>query len=530
MPFQIADLFEIVADAIPDRLALVAGDERLSFAELDARSNRLAHVLTSLGVGEGDHVGLQLLNGTAYIEGMLAAYKLRAVPINVNYRYVADELEYLYDNADLRLLLYHRRFADAVAQARRRFGRPSSALVVEDGSTGSRGGDRDYSEALEGASAARDFAPRSPRDLYILYTGGTTGMPKGVMWHHEDILFGAILPLSYKEVPERPEELAERVRERPPHSSLVIAPLMHGAAQWATLSAWFAGRCAVLWTESGLDPEAIWRLAAGEAVSGMQVVGDAMARPLAEALARSPGAFDLRSLRMIGSGGAILSDGVKETLRSVLPELVIADSFGSSESGSQGNLVGRGGEGSPRFAMNDTTCVLDESLRPIAPGSGRRGRLARTGRIPFGYYKDAKKTAETFPVDAEGRRWVVPGDCATVESDGTITIFGRGSVSINTGGEKVFPEEVELAVRSHPDVFDAVVVGVPDERFGERVAAVVQPRPGARPTLEQLAAHARTKVAGYKVPREIHLVDGVVRSPSGKPDYRWARSVARGET
>jgi fatty-acyl-CoA synthase len=305
---------------------------------------------------------------------------------------------------------------------------------------------------------------------------------------------------------------------------------MHGAAQWASLSAWFAGRCVVLWTENRLDPDAIWQLASDEQVSGMQVVGDAMARPLADTLAADPHRFDLKRLRMIGSGGAILSDGVKETLRSVLPDLQIADSFGSSESGSQGHLVGRGGEGSPRFAMNENTSVLDDALRPVAPGSGQRGRLARSGHIPLGYYKDAKKTAETFPTDASGRRWVVPGDWATVESDGTITVLGRGSVSINTGGEKVFPEEVELAIRSHRDVADAVVVGVPDPRFGERVAAVVQPRPGTRPTLEQLAEHARARVAGYKIPRQIHLVDEIVRSPSGKPDYRWAKRVARGES
>ncbi len=372
MVFNIADLFEIVADAQPTRPALVAGDTRLSFAELDARANRVAHALSEMGIRAGDHVGLQLLNGAAYLEGMLAAYKLRAVPINVNYRYVADELAYLYDNADLVALLYDRRFSPAVREARRRVGRPTHALAVHDGEAADPG-DRDFERVVAEGSPARDFAPRSAQDLYILYTGGTTGMPKGVMWHHEDILFGAILPLSHKQLPDRAEDLAETVSAQPPRRSLVTAPLMHGAAQWAALAAWFAGRVVVLWTDSRFDPEAIWRLAAEERVSGIQVVGDAMARPLADTLQRDPGRYGLASLRMIGSGGAILSDGVKDALRSVLPDLVIADSFGSSESGSQGQLVGRGGQGSPRFTMNDSTTVLDDELA--------RSRLALAGAV-----------------------------------------------------------------------------------------------------------------------------------------------------
>ena len=304
---------------------------------------------------------------------------------------------------------------------------------------------------------------------------------------------------------------------------------MHGAAQWVTWICFHQGNAIVLPAARHFDPAAIWRSVAEEGVVSLTVVGDAMARPLADELAAHPDEYDVSGLMAVGSGGAILSEGVRAQFRELLPDLIIADGFGASETGTQGSGIGVNEEGNPQFQLGPHTTVLRDDHTRIEPGSGERGMLARSGRIPLGYYKDEEKTARTFVTDADGQRWVIPGDMATVEADGIITVFGRGSVSINSGGEKIFPEEVEAALKSHPDVFDAVVVGVPDERFGARVAAVVAPRPDTEPTLEALVEHCHTKIARYKAPRELHLVDEVQRSPSGKADYRWARAAATGE-
>ncbi len=533
MELNLADLFEAVADAIPDREALICGQRRLTFAQLDERATRLARYLAACGVGSGDHVGLYLHNSTEYMEGALAAYKIRAVPINVNYRYVEEELRYLFDNADLVALIHHRQFAARIAAVAPEIPAMQTFVVVDDdsGADCTALGSVDYEEALASSSPERAFEPRSADDLYVLYTGGTTGMPKGVMWRHEDIFFAALSGGNpYGPPAQTPQEVAENARNRGSMTMLPTAPLMHGAAQWAALIGLYGGGKIVLAPGPRFDPHLIWKLVQEERVNSIAIVGDAMARPLAEALETPGTSYDLSSLRVIGSGGAMFTEGVKQQLRAKLPGVVLMDNFGGSEGGHQGTGVAAGGSASvpgPRFRADATTAVLDDDLRPIEPGSGKVGRLARCGRIPLGYYKDPEKTAASF-VEANGVRWALPGDMAMVEADGTITLLGRGSVCINSGGEKVFPEEVEAALKSHPAVFDAVVVGVPDPRWGERVAAVVQPRPGRAPTLEELDAHCRTKVAGYKVPRELCLVDELVRQPSGKPDYRWAKAAAMG--
>ena len=527
--FNLADLFELVADAVPDREAIVCGDRRLTYRELDERSNRLAHYLADAGVRPGDHVGLYLYNCAEYIEASLAAYKIRTVPININYRYVEEELSYLFDNADLVALIHHAEFAPRIAAVAPKLAKLRTFIAVDDGSGADRSatGSVEYQAVLAGSSAVRRFPERSGDDHYVLYTGGTTGMPKGVIWRQEDIFFAAMMggnPMGPP--PETPEQVAERAAGRAPVVMLPAAPLMHGAAQWAAFINLYGGGKVVLAPGKKFDPALVWRLVEQENVNSVAIVGDAMARPLAEGL--DSVTYDLSSLRVIGSGGAIFSEPVKEQLKAKLPGVMMMDSFGASEGGYQGSHVGRGAGGTaPRFRADETTAVFDESMRRMEPGSGKAGMLARTGRIPLGYYKDAEKTARTFPV-IDGQRWALPGDMAIVEADGTITLLGRGSNCINSGGEKIFPEEVESALRSHPAVFDAIVVGVPDEKWGERVAAVVQPRQGEPPTLDELSAHCRTKVAGYKVPRELHLVEEVVRQPSGKPDYRWAKSVATG--
>jgi acyl-CoA synthetase (AMP-forming)/AMP-acid ligase II len=522
-------MFEAVADAVPDRTALVCGDRRLTYGELDERSTRLAHHLQGAGVQPGDHVGLYLYNGSEYIEAYFAAYKIRAVPINVNYRYVEAELRYLFDNADLVGLVHGREFVPRIAAVKPDCPKLVACVAVDDGSDEDLGaiGAVEYEAALAAASPERDFPPRSEEDLYILYTGGTTGMPKGVMWTQKDFFLSTIGPLLTIGAPmfETPAAVVEAAVNGGGMVSFPIAPLMHGAALWVALMVLLNGNQLVLTSQHKMDPHEVWSIIEREKVMTTSLVGDAMARPLVEALEEEGASYDLSNLFVIGSGGAILSPAVKAKIAELLPNVIVADSIGASETGYQGTFAAADDEGRPRFMMGDHTTVLDDDDVPVEPGSGVVGRLARGGYVPIGYYKDPEKTASVF-VESQGQRWVLPGDMAMVEADGTITLLGRGSVSINTGGEKVFPEEVESALKSHPDVFDVVVVGVPDERWGERVTAVVKPRPGAAPSVDELAEHARAQIAGYKVPREVHLVDEVVRSPSGKADYRWAKATA----
>ena len=529
--FNLADLFECVADAVPQREALVYGDRRLTFAQLDERANRFAHFLQSRGVGAGDHVGIYAYNCNEWVEAAYAAFKLRAVPVNINFRYVEDELRYLIEDADLVALVYHRELAPRVAAVAPAIGGLRTLVQIDDDASGvgaelARPGAFEYESAIAGQSPKRDFAERSGEDLYMIYTGGTTGMPKGVMWRHEDVFFAGLQGGNPGGPPiTTPGEIGPNAAARAaPPATMPVAPLMHGNGFWSVVIGMNSGGKAVLAKSRRMDPREIWSLVGQEKVNVMSIVGDAMARPLVEALYEEDARYDLSSLLVISSAGAIWSEHVKERMRGKLGCLLI-DAFGATESGHQGMNLGPH-EGRPKFSVDTNTAVLDDGLLRIEPGSGTVGRLARTGRLPLGYWKDPEKTARTFVTDASGARWVIPGDMATIEADGTVTLLGRGSLCINSGGEKIYPEEVEQALKAHPAVFDAVVVGVPDERWGERVAAVVQPRPGESPSLADLDAHCRTKVSGYKVPRELHLVDEIVRSPSGKADYRWAKAVA----
>jgi acyl-CoA synthetase (AMP-forming)/AMP-acid ligase II len=524
--FNLADLWERVVDEIPDHEALVCGDRRLTYAQADERATRLAHHLAGLGVGAGDHVALYLYNGTEYLEGMLAAFKLRAAPVNVNYRYGEDELRYLLDDSDARAVVFHREFAPALDAVRAQLPLLEGFVEVDDASSApSLVGATEYETALATSSSARDFDARSADDLYILYTGGTTGMPKGVMWRAEDIFFGAFGGGNLGDAPiTSPEQVVDSFDLH--RRGLPACPFMHGTAHWMAFATLYSGGTVVVSPERHFDPGHLWRLVEAERVTFLVIVGDAFARPLIEAYDRLDPPADVSPLTVVLSGGAVLSPSVKAAWVDRLPGTLLIDGFGASETGGQGQSISAAGgpiESVARFSVNDETTVLDDDLRPVEPGV--IGKLARRGHVPLGYYKDPAKTAATFPV-IDGVRWSVPGDHARIEDDGTITVLGRGSVSINTGGEKVYPEEVEAALKSHGAVFDAVVVGVPDERWGERVTAVVQPREGTTPQLDQLAEHVRAQLAAYKAPRELVLVDAIVRSPSGKPDYRWARATA----
>jgi acyl-CoA synthetase (AMP-forming)/AMP-acid ligase II len=531
MAWNIADLIEHVADTVPDRVALIVGDRAETYAQLEQNANRLAHHLAANGVQAGDHVGIYAFNSHEFVETILAAYKLRAVPINVNYRYVEAELRYLFDNADLVALVHDAQFTSRIAAVRDAVPMLRHTIVIDDGSgtDASAIGSVPYADALASGSPERDFEPRSDDDIYILYTGGTTGMPKGVVWRQEDVLcvLGGLVNFDTGiRVTDEWEFANAAAAVAEPSLGIVIAPLMHGAAQWGTLNGLLKGGTTVLMPK--FDAHEVWMAVDKHKITTLGITGDAMGRPLIEAL--EEGDYDASSLVTVASTAAVFSATVKERYLERFPNLIIADAVGSTESGYNGvRVIVKGGEpeqpGPPTIRMGPDTVVLDDDLNIVQPGSGVVGRMARGGNVPLRYHKDPEKSAATF-VTVQGKRYSIPGDFATVEADGTMKLLGRGSVCINSGGEKIYPEEVEAALKAHDAVFDAIVVGVPDERWGERVAAVIEVRPGMTVTLEELDAHARDHVAGYKVPRELHVVDKIERSPSGKPDYPWAKRVA----
>ena len=517
MQFNIADLFECVVDTCPERTALVVLDAdgnktTQTYAGLDARANRLAGWLRTQGVTAGDHVGLHLYNGMPYVEALLALCKLRAVPININYRYVAEELAYLFSDADLVGVVHEPDLADLVAEARAGLTKLTWTLGADA-----------YEAAVASGNPARDFGPRSGDDLYVIYTGGTTGMPKGVMWRHEDLFFAALQGGRPGGEPiETPEELAGVVSAGPEGVNIhAAAPLIHGSAQLATWICLFSGGKLGIVGHRSFNADLTGRLLDEEGMNVVNLVGDAMALPFVEML--ESGKFNADCLVALSSAGAILSSTTKVRLQNALPMAMVLNNYGASETGHQGTAITDAG-GQPRFFMHgDATAVLGPDHKPVEPGSGVVGMLARKGHIPLGYYNDPEKTARTFKT-IDGVRYVMPGDFALLNDDGTVTLLGRGSVCINTGGEKVYPEEVEEALKGHGAVSDAVVVGVPDPRWGERVTALVVCSEGA--DLDEITAHVRTKVAGYKVPRQIFAVEHLNRHPSGKPDYSWSKELA----
>ncbi|MGH9136984.1 MAG: AMP-binding protein [Acidimicrobiales bacterium] len=496
-----------MADAVPERTALATPERTLTYAQLEERANRLANWLAAEGIGPGDHVGCYLYNGTEYAEAMLAAFKLQAVPININYRYVADELAYLFADAGVVAVVHEPAFAERMPPVRVALARGDS-----------------YEAALAGSTPDRPDVQRSGDDHYVVYTGGTTGRPKGVVWRHEDAFYACFGGGDYlrRNPITAPEELLDRLMDQP----LVffpVAPMMHGAAQWTVFSWWFGGgTCLLSTSRPSTDYAEVWRLITEHEANVVTIIGDAVARPLIDEYRAQADRYDASSIFTFGSGAVPLSPAGRAELAELFPNVIINDGYGSSETGAQAGNLGDG-----RFApYDDETTVLDPgTLEAIKPGSGQEGRVARRGHIPLGYHADPEKTAATF-VERDGERWVLTGDVATVLDDGTLQLFGRGSTCINTGGEKVFPEEVEMTLVAHPDVYDALVVGLPDARWGERVAAVVAPVAGASLGAEQLGQHCRASLAGYKVPRSFAFVGAVQRSPAGKADYTWARQIA----
>jgi acyl-CoA synthetase (AMP-forming)/AMP-acid ligase II len=531
MAQHVVDYLEAIADHAPERPALVIRAkgrpaQRLSYGELDARINRAANLLSELGVRKGDHVGCHLHDTMAHVDTMLGAWKLGAVPVNVNFRYVPHELVYLFDDADLKLVVTEPELAEDAQQAANSVPSVKHVLVA----------DADYEARLQACSPERPKSQRTADDLYILYTGGTTGMPKGVMWRHEDALhacFG-IEATEALQIPgvETPEAALAQIDDPPPaaqalRTSCPLLPLMHGGGQWALCRGLVRGGCVVIIADVSFDPLYALKVFAEEEVAVVWAAGDAHARPILDALQEHHhGVLDLPKLLLWVTSAVMITPAVKAGIAAALPGTFVFDGLGASETGGQGTAVGYNDQGSPRFMMSEGAIILDDYMKPIPRTERRVGKLAKTGHIPLGYYKDPTKTEQTFPT-IDGVRYSVPGDLARWEEDGSITLFGRGSVSINSGGEKVYPEEVEKALKTHPAVFDAVVVGVPDDRFGKRVAAIVQLRSNhPNPGLEALAEHCRKSIASFKVPRQLIIREKIVRSPSGKPDYPWASREA----
>jgi fatty-acyl-CoA synthase len=533
---NLAVVHEAIAEAIPERECMVFRDRRLSWAQMTDRTRRLADVFRAHGLGchteraalrswesGQDHVALYLHNGNEYMEGMVGAYKARTVPFNVNYRYVDEELEYLFDNADARAVIFHSRFAPTLLRIRDKLPKVSLWLQVEDGSGESlMPGALEYERALADAAPAPPSSDLSPDDLYILYTGGTTGMPKGVLWRQEDIFRAAL----YTGEIQGLDGIVKRAVEGGIRA-LPAPPFMHGAAHWVAFNMWHVGGTVIVQSEVlKLDPADIWATVEREKVNAITIVGDAFGRPLADELRRKR--YDLSSLKLLTSGGAILTAALKQEFFELIPHVRMLDALGSSESGAQAGQFSSA-EKKPTtgdFVINPDNVVLRDDLSgSVEPGSGEQGWLARRGNLPLGYYKDPEKTEKTFPV-VNGVRYAVPGDRAAIEADGSLRLFGRDSVTINTGGEKVFAEEVEQALKHHPGVYDAVVVGLPHERWGQQVTAVVRLREGSAASEQELCDTVREHLAAYKVPRSFAFVDEIVRSPSGKADYRWARATA----
>jgi 3-oxocholest-4-en-26-oate---CoA ligase len=529
--WNLADVFELVADTVPERLALAHGEKgrTRSFAELESRANALAaHWLRRHR--PGDKVAIYSHNRPEFVESLVGALKARLVPVNVNYRYREEELAYLFENSDAASVVYEATFAPQVAALRDRLPGVCDWIELEDGATGNA-----FAapfEEIASQRAERPAGPRSPDDLILLYTGGTTGMPKGVMWTQGALwraLGGGGSALRGEAPSGSPAEHRERVaREETALRLLPACPLMHGTGQFMAYTVMGSGGAVVTLEGRHLDPHELWRTVAARRVQSLAIVGDAFAKPLLRALEERPGSYDLSSVRHVVSSGVMWSPAVKRALLEQLPPgAALQDSFGSSEA------VGFGLEITTRsstvqlgrFRIGPNCKVFTAEGEEVEAGSGIPGFIARSGPIPEGYYKDERKTAETFRI-LQGRRWSIPGDWCTVNADGTLDLLGRGSVCINTGGEKVYPEEVEEALKLHDAVADAVVVGLADEQWGEAVTALVELRPGAAAGVAALRQFVRERLAGYKVPKRIVLVESVGRSPSGKADYKGAKARA----
>ncbi|MDJ0846742.1 MAG: acyl-CoA synthetase [Myxococcota bacterium] len=527
-------LDEVGAALPPDAPALIHEDQRIGWGELTRRANALAAALIERGAKPDDKVAFYLRNRPEYLIGLFACFKARLVHVNVNFRYRGDELHYIFDNSDARFAIYDAEFRENVEKLRPRLPGVEHWLECGDGPTPG------FAERFETLATSGDGArldiERSPDDLLFIYTGGTTGMPKGVMWRQGDIwgalTYGRAIAANGGEAPASIAELAANVRRFGPGTiQMPACPLMHGTGLLTAINNMSGGGCTVTLPGAHFDPEHLFDAVEREGVNQLVIVGDAFAKPMLNALRDNPGRWKLDSLQSIVSSGVMWSREVKQGMLEHHPGMLLADMFGSSEAVGFGSSVTTAdkGEKTAKFVIGVDCRVFTEDHRPVEPGSGERGFIARRGPIPVGYYKDPEKSAKTFPT-IDGVRYSVPGDWCTVEADGTLTLLGRGSACINTAGEKVHPEEVEEVLKTHPDVDDALVVGVPDEKWGSAVTGVVQPREASAFDEAALREHVRERLAGYKTPKRIFPVEKMFRAPNGKADYKGAAAFARRES
>ncbi|MET0326354.1 MAG: acyl-CoA synthetase [Ilumatobacteraceae bacterium] len=530
-------IWESIADAVPDQAAVVQGRRRVSWRDYELRAARLAQAFLDAGLGPDAKVGMYLYNSPEYCETNFAALKIRGVPINVNYRYLDNELHYLLDNADVEALVFHTSLADRVAQVHERLPKLRLLVEVDDGAAteGSKHVDGAVGyEDVQATSAPADRIEPLGDEVYILYTGGTTGMPKGVVYplrEFTEFFLRSYPPMVGLSPVTDPGVLPQQARAVQASGSSLVAmsgpPLMHGTGCWlGMMTPHMFGGTAVLLEGRGLDPVELWTTVEREGVQHLVLVGDAFAKPLLRALDDAPDRWDLSSLRLMISSGAMFSAEVKRGLIRHVPGLAIADVLGSTEGGMGASITTKDTPASEtaKFTLNPTTKVLTDDGREVQPGSGEIGMVANGGLVPTAYYKDPDKSARTFR-DVNGVRYSFPGDMATVAADGTLVLVGRGTNCINTGGEKVFPEEVEEALKEHPAVEDALVFGVPDDRFGQRVVGVVSLSPGWSASTDEIVADARSRLSSFKLPRQLRTVAQIPRTPTGKPNYPAAREL-----
>jgi 3-oxocholest-4-en-26-oate---CoA ligase len=527
--WNFADLWETVAAQIPDALAQQQGDRAYSWAEFDRRANGVAAALLGPDSAEQDKVAQYLYNSPEYLESVFAAFKAGFAVVNTNYRYAADELVYLWDNADTTTVVFHGTFAEQCDTVRERVPKVHTWLWVDDGT----GPCPDWATPYEDAAAAgTDEAVRGPwgrsgDHLLLLYTGGTTGMPKGVMWRQDD-LFGVLDANNKKRMP--PEQdldaVAERIVAAGPRN-LPAAPLMHGTGLFNAISNLMVGGSITTMEGRHFSAEEFLDTVQRYGINSTSIVGDAFAKPILRALDAEPDRWDISTLRVVVSSGVMWSKETKQGLLRHNPRLIMVDSLGSSEAiGMASNTTTSESSGeTAKFELGPTTRVITDEGRDVVPGSGELGRVALPGRTPIGYYKDEAKSAQTFVV-IDGERYSIPGDYATVEADGTVTLLGRGSQCINTGGEKVYPEEVEECLKLHPTVADAAVVGVPDEKWGEAITALVEPHADDVVDPAELIAHVKSRLAAYKAPKRVIAVSSIGRAANGKLDYKRLRADA----
>ncbi|MCB0955342.1 MAG: AMP-binding protein [Ilumatobacteraceae bacterium] len=537
MEFHFATIWESIADAMPDRTAVVAGDVRLTWREYDERAARIAGAFSAAGLGPDSKIGLYLYNGNEYLEAHYGAFKMRGVPVNVNYRYLDEELVYLLDNADAEALVFHSSLGDRVERIRARLPKLQLLIEVDDGGAGQVAVARRYEEVIA-STAPMPRIERSEDDIYMLYTGGTTGMPKGVMYDMGGLsrAFTTMgFPLLGLAPPADAAEVAGQVRQVVDGGAGIVsmpcAPLMHGTGVWlGAMIPQLTGATVVTLESRSLDPHEVLTKAQAEQVTNLVIVGDSFAKPLItaidEAAARGT-AYDLSAIRMIISSGVMWTAEVKEQLLDRIEQAILLDAMGSSE-GSMGSSISMKGvpPSTAKFTQNPTTKVFTDDDREVLPGSGEVGMVAAGGMVPVGYFKDPEKSARTFRTIG-GVRYSFPGDMAMVADDGSLILLGRGSQVINSGGEKIFPEEVEEAAKRVDGVVDCLVVGVPDEKFGNAVTAVVSLADGASVDEATVIAGVKGQLAGYKAPKKVVFVHKVPRAPNGKADYKAAGQLAR---